>query len=177
MKHTGMALAAFLFCTAAAGIAQMEAPPKPGPELKKLDVFAGSWTIAGDMKSGPMGPGGSMTENEKCEWMEGGFYLVCHTDYKSSMGNGVGISVMGYSADDKVYTYREFGSTGEFDDSKGTVDGDTWTWTNETKMGAMTMKGKFIMKMLSPTSYDFKFDMSQDGTKWMTVMDGKATKK
>src|ERR1700683_1511124 len=114
MKHTGMALAAFLFCAATA-LAQMEAP-KPGPELKKLDVFAGSWTLTGDMKTTPMGPGGSLTESEKCEWMEGGFSLVCHTDYKSSMGNGVGISVMGYSADDKVYTYREFGSTGEFGD-------------------------------------------------------------
>jgi len=59
-----------------------------------------------------------MTENEKCEWMEGGFYLVCHSDYKSSMGNGMGLSVMGYSADDKAYTYREFNSFGEFDDSR-----------------------------------------------------------
>jgi hypothetical protein len=32
------------------------------------------------------------------------------------------------------------------------------------------------MKMTSATSYNFTFDMSQDGTKWSTVMDGKATK-
>ena len=42
---------------------------------------------------------------------------------------------MGYSADDKTYTYREFNSFGEFDDSRGTVDGDTWTWNNDEKMG------------------------------------------
>ncbi len=101
---------------AAAATAQMQ-PPKPAPELKKLDVFVGSWTLDGTMKPGTMGPGGTMTENEKCEWMEGDFYLVCHSDYKSSMGNGVGLSVMGYSADEKAYTYREFNSFGEFDDS------------------------------------------------------------
>jgi len=32
------------------------------------------------------------------------------------------------------------------------------------------------MKWTSKTSYNFMYDMSQDGTKWNTVMDGKATK-
>ena len=175
MKRAGMIFALWIIATAAA-MAQMQ-PPKPAPELKKLDTFVGSWTLDGTMKPGMMGPGGSMTENEKCEWMEGSFYLVCHSDYKSSMGNGVGLSVMGYSADDKAYTYREFNSFGEFDDSRGSLDGDTWTWTNEEKMGGMTMKGRFTMKITSASSYNFTFDMSPDGTKWSTVMDGKASKK
>ena len=175
MKRTGMTLAAAVMFAAAA-MAQTGAP-KPGPELKNLDVFVGMWTLAGSLKPGMMGSGGTMTENEKCEWMEGGFYLVCHSDYKGSMGAGVGLSVMGYSADDKVYTYREFNSYGEFDDSKGTLDGDTWTWTNDEKMASMTMKGRFTMHMTSAASYTFAFDMSQDGTKWSTVMDGKASKK
>jgi hypothetical protein len=160
---------------AVVAVAQMEMP-KPGPELKKLDMFAGTWMLDGEMKASAMGPGGKMTENEKCDWMEGGFFLVCHSDYSSSMGNGTGISFMGYSSDDKAYTYREFNSWGEFDDSKGSVDGDAWTWTSEEKMGSMTMKGRFTMKMTSPTSYNFTFEMSPDGTKWSTVMDGKATK-
>lgn len=175
MKQVWMIFAAIML-VATAAMGQTQAP-KPGPELKKLDVFAGSWTLEGSMKPGAMGPGGSMTETEKCEWMEGNFYVVCHSDFKSSMGNGVGLSVLGYSADDKAYTYREFNSYGEFDDSKGTVDGDTWTWTSDEKMGGMTMKGRFTMKITSATSYNFTFDMSQDGTKWSTVMDGKATKK
>jgi hypothetical protein len=175
MRQAGMILVAALMLAGAA-MAQGE-PAKPGPEVKKLDVFAGTWSLDGTMKPGAMGPGGSMTESEKCEWMEGGFYLVCHADYKSSMGNGVGLAVMGYSVEDKVYTYREFNSFGEFDDSKGTLDGDTWTWTSDEKMGGMTMKGRFTMKMTSATSYSFMFDMSQDGTKWTTVMDGKASKK
>jgi Protein of unknown function (DUF1579) len=173
MKTLATISAACLILAAAALAQDM---PKPGPDHKKLDVFAGSWTLDGDMKAGAMGPGGKVTEYEKCEWMEGGFYLVCHTDFKSSMGNGTGISIMGYSTDDKAYTYREFNSWGEFTDSKGSVDGDTWTWTNDEKMGAMTMKGKFTMKIVSATSYNFMFEMSQDGTKWATVMDGKATK-
>jgi hypothetical protein len=174
MKTTGMMLTACLLISASA-LAQMEMP-KPGPEHKKLDMFAGSWTLDGDMKASPMGPGGKMTETEKCAWMEGGFFVVCNSIFKSSMGDGTGISVMGYSADDKAYTYREFNSWGEFDDSKGSVDGDTWTWTSDEKMGPNTMKGRFTMKIVSPTSYNFMFEMSQDGTKWTTIMDGRATK-
>src|SRR5208337_4162406 len=148
MRRMGMIFLTALLWEAVA-VGQMQ-PPKPGPELKKLEVFAGTWTLDCNMKPGEMGPGGAMTENEKCEWMEGGFYLVCHADYKSeAMGNGTGLSAMGFSADDKAYTYREFNSMGEFEDARGTVDGATWTWTSDEKMGAMTMKGRFTMKNVS----------------------------
>jgi hypothetical protein len=38
------------------------------------------------------------------------------------------------------------------------------------------MKWRYIETILSPTSYTIKFEMSQDGNTWSTVMDGKATK-
>jgi len=92
------------------------------------------------------------------------------------MGNGTETSYLGYDANDKVYTYDSFNSMGEADHSKGKVDGDTWTWASDSKMGGQTMKGQFIMKVSSSASYSFKFDMSPDGTTWTTVMGGKATK-
>jgi hypothetical protein len=175
MKTFGMMCAVILIVVALAS-AQMPMP-KPGPEQKKLDVFAGSWTLDGDLKPGPMGPGGKVTENETCEWMEGDFYLLCHVKFISAaMGNGSGLSFMGYSNDDKAYTYRSFNSWGEFEDAKGSWDKDTITWTSDDKMGGMTVKGRFTMKNISTTSYNFLYEISQDGTKWTTVMDGKATK-
>jgi hypothetical protein len=175
MKPFGILLTTLLLLVVAA--AAQEAP-KPGPEHKKLDVFAGSWTLEGDIKPTPMGPGGKMTENEKCEWMDGSFFLVCHVDFKSaSMGSGSGLSVMGYSSDDKVYTYHEFNSWGETMNSKGSVDGNTWTWTSDEKMGNTPMKGRFIMKLTSATAYTFTYETSPDGTQWTLLVDGTATKK
>jgi len=173
---------AILLSIAAISAAALAQEVKPGPEQKKLDLLAGTWTIEGDMKSGSMGPAGKMTENEKCEWMDGNFFLICHATYQSSQGNGTGLSILGYSSDDKSYTYREFNSWGEFTESKGSVNGDTWTWLNEEKindpkMGAKTYKGKFTMRFVSSDIYNFTFEMSEDGTKWTTVMDGKAAKK
>jgi hypothetical protein len=174
MKRTSVTLLGMLLFSVAA-VAQM-GPPKPGPELKKLDYFLGTWTSDGDMKPGPMGPGGKFTSTGHGEWMDGGFFLVIHSDFKSGMGNSTGTAYMGYDPQEKVYTYDEFNSMGENIHSKGAVDGDTWSWSNDMKMGQQTMKAHYTMKALSPTSYTFKFEVSSDGSKWDTVMDGKATK-
>ncbi len=118
-----------------------------------------------------------MTLSEESKWMDGGFFVVIRSTFKGgAMGNGTGIAFMGYDPQEKVYTYDAFNSMGEVVHAKGTVDGDTWTWTNEMKMGPQTMKGRYTAKVLSPTSYTYKFEMSADGTKWDLVMDGKDTK-
>ncbi|MGA9528420.1 MAG: DUF1579 family protein [Terriglobales bacterium] len=169
--------AVLLVCIAVAGVtlAQME-KMTPAPELKKLDYFAGNWTSVGEVKPGPMGPGGKTLLHEHVAWMEGKFFLEIHADYKTPQGNGTEIAFIGYDTQEKMYTYDEFDSQGEAVHAKGTVDGDTWTWTNEMKMGDKTMKTRYTEKVLSPTSYSYKFEMSPDGTQWNLVMDGKDTK-
>jgi hypothetical protein len=110
--------------------------------------------------------------------MDGKYFLVNHSDMDfGSMGKGKELAVMGYDSDNKVYTYTAFNSMGEAEKSTGTVNGDTWTWTSDEHVGGMTMKGRFTMKVLSPTSYTMKFELSPDGTKWATAMEGTATKK
>jgi len=62
---TMVAVAAACLILAAAALAQQAS--KPGPDHKKLDVFAGNWMIDGEIKPGSMGPGGKITEYERCE--------------------------------------------------------------------------------------------------------------
>jgi hypothetical protein len=175
MKRTFAIVISTLLLTALA-FAQM-APPKPAPELKKLDYFSGAWSSSGDMKPGPMGPGGKFSESGSGDWMDGGYFLVIHSDFKGGeMGNAKGVAYMGYDPQEKVYTYDAFSSMGENIHSKGTLDGDTWNWASDMKMGPKTFKSRYTMKILSPTSYTFKAEMSEDGTKWDTMMEGKATK-
>ena len=174
-RALGIVIATLLLVSAA--FAQME-PPKPGPEHKKLDYFVGSWASDGDMKPSPFGPGGKITAIEESKWMDGGFFVVIHSTYDGgAMGKGTALAVMGYDPDQKVYTYDEYNTQGEAVHSKGTVDGDTWTWVNDMKMGPKTIKGRFTMKIVSPTLYNYKYEMSEDGTKWNMVMEGKDTKK
>jgi hypothetical protein len=171
-------LAAGLLAATAAIQAQekkMEAP-KPGPEVKKLGYFVGSWTSAGEIKQNPFMPVGKMTSTSKCEWFPGGFHVVCHESGKGPMGAMHGLGIMAYNAEDKVYTYAGADSSGMSVAAKGNVDGTTWTYTSEDKMGGKTFHGRYTMVAASPDSYTFKYEMSEDGNTWMTLMDGKTTK-
>jgi hypothetical protein len=151
--------------------------PKPGAEQKNLGFFAGNWKTTGDLKPGPMGPGGKFTGTEHIEWMPGGFFLVSHTQGSSAMGKQTGMAVYGYDAEKKVYTYDEFNSMGQNVHATGSFDGKVWSWTNDMTMGGEPMKGRFVLTETSPTSYTFKFDMSQDGgANWTPVMDGSGSK-
>jgi hypothetical protein len=165
-----------LLSIASSARAQSETP-RPAPELKKLDYFAGTWTTEGEIKPGPMGSGGKFTGTNRVEWMEGGFFLVTRSEFNGAMGKGAETAYMGYDSDDKMYTYDSFNTLGEADHAKGNVDGDTWTWQSKTRMGAQTMKGRLTIKMLSATAYNFKFETSPDGTTWTAVLEGKTRKK
>jgi len=151
--------------------------PKPAPEVSKLDYLAGDWISEGDMKPGPMGPGGKITSTDQVKWMDGKFFIVMNSKFKGAMGDGTALAVMGFDPDKKVYTYNEYNSMGQVNHSEGTITGDTWNWTSDENMGGQTFKGRYTMKVLSPTAYSFKYEVSQDGTSWTTVMDGKSTKK
>jgi len=179
MKRTSEVV--LIFCvmlfTAAALQAQM-GPPTPAPELKKLDFLAGDWTAEGTVNPGPGMPGGKFTESTHAEWMEGNFFLIEHSNADmAGMGKFKEYAVLGYDTDKRLYTYTAFNSMGQAESATGTLDGDTWTWTSDEHMGGQTMKGRFTMKVTSPTSYAMKYELSQDGTNWMTGMEGKATKK
>ncbi len=166
-----------LTCLFATVLARGQMPmPTPAPELKKLDFLAGNWSTDGELKPGPMGPGGKLTGTTHNEWMEGNFFLASHGSFGGPMGKGTEVAYMGYDADQKMYTYNAFNSLGEHDSAAGTVEGDTWTWHSDENMGGQKMRGRYTMKILSPTAYTYKFEISPDGSNWSTVMDGKATK-
>jgi hypothetical protein len=177
MRRISLSLATLfvMMLVVVSATAQMPTPT-PAPELSKLDFMAGNWTSEADVKPGPMGPGGKMTSTDHIEWMEGKFYLVMHSKFKGAMGDGMSLSVFGYSPEKKVYTYNDF-SMGQNGYSEGTVDGDSWTWNSNDSYGGQSFKGRFTVKVVSPTAYTYKYEMSQDGTNWTTIMDGKSTKK
>lgn len=178
MKRISFAVLSILFVTLTTAALYAQQPPPPAPELKKLDMFTGSWIAEGTMSPGPGFPGRKFAINSNAEWMEGNYFVVEHGDFDfGAVGKGKELTIMGYDPDRKVYTYTAFNSLGQAETSTGTVDGDTWTWSSDEHFGGMTMKGRFTMKVLSPTSYTMKFELSQDGKDWNTAMEGKATKK
>lgn len=152
--------------------------PKPGPEHKKLGYFVGQWKMEGEWKPGAMGPGGKVTATDKCEWFEGGYSVVCHSQGTNPMGPSKSIGILGYSMEDKAYTYTGVDNSAMTFTSvpHGTVQGDTWVYTDEGKMGGQMMKTKVTIKELSPTAYTFKMETAGSDGKWTTMMESKSTK-
>jgi len=163
----------------AIGSAAAQAPqaPKPGPEQKVIGYFAGKWTSEGEMKPGPFGPGGKMTSTDTCEWFAGGFHLVCRGQGSGAMGPMTTLGILAYNPAEKAYTFHGIDSTGMVDYSKGKKSGNTWTFASKSEMNGKPFHSRYTMVEASPTSYTFKWDTSEDGTKWTTVMQGKSTKK
>lgn len=157
-------------------VAKAEELPKPAPELKRLDYFVGTWIAEGVVKPGPMGPGGKFTATNRVQWMDGGFFLVTQSEFSGVIGKGSETAYMGWDGHDRMYTYDSFNTLGGADHAKGTLDGDTWTWRSETRMGAQTMKGRLTIQMLSASAYSFKYETSPDGARWSTVLEGQDTK-
>lgn len=152
--------------------------PKPSAEHQRLGYYVGTWSTEGEMKPSEMGPGGKMTGTDKCTWFEGGFAVVCHSEGKGPMGPGKSIGILGYSAEEKVYTYYGVDNTGMTMTTvpHGKLQGDTWTYNDESMMGGKKVKSRVIIKELSPTQYTFKMDMQKPDGTWATVMESKSTK-
>jgi hypothetical protein len=180
MNKIGVRLAqlSFAFVCLAATLSAQAPPGKPGPEHEKLGYFVGKWTSEGEMKPSPFGPGGKTTMTETCAWFEGRFVVVCHSEGKSPMGPAKGIAIMSYSTEEKAYTYYAADSMGMSMATvpHGSMQGDTWTYTDESMMGGQKVKSRFTMKVQSPTAYTFSWEAQGSDGKWMSIMEGKATK-
>ena len=161
-----------------AAAAQAPQAPKPGPEHQRLGYFVGKWTGEGEMKASPMGPGGKMTSNDTCEWFEGRFAVICHSEGKSPMGPMKSVGILGYSSEEKVYTYYAVDNSNMTMASvpRGTLKGDTWTYNDESLMGGQKVKSRTTIKELSPTAYEFKVELQGPDGKWTPLMESKATK-
>jgi Protein of unknown function (DUF1579) len=154
----------------------MASDPQPAQELRKLDYFTGTWVLTGEMKPGRMGPGGKMVEKDRNSWMDGGFFLIAHSEFKTPMGDGSGVAYLGYDPIEKVYTYDEFNSIGEAIHSRGKVEGDNWIWAGERKTDDGITSTRVIQRITSPNSYDFRFETAKNAEGWRAVMEGKAVK-
>jgi hypothetical protein len=150
-------------------------PPKPGPEVKRLAYFVGNWKEEG--KSTAHGMEGPVSSTQKWEWVSGGFFIVGHSDNKSPVGEFQIMAVVGYDPGTKMYTYNAFDSWGELVTAKGSVSGDTWTWTTEMMMGGKSIKTRLTEKEVSETQYTLKYESSPDGgNTWTSDLESTFTK-
>jgi hypothetical protein len=162
-------------------VAAAQAPPPaatPGPEHQRLGYFVGKWTSEGEMKGMGEGPAGKTTTTDTCEWFDGHFAVICRSEGTTPMGPSKSIGILGYSPEEKVYTYYGIDNSnmGMASVPKGTIEGDTWTYTDEMTMGGAKVKSRVTIKELSPTAYTFRMEAQGPDGKWVPMMETRNTK-
>lgn len=171
----GGSLAAVLMATISAQ--QTPSMPQPGAEQKNIQRFAGTWQMEGTMQPSPLGPGGKMTGTETCRMFEGGWHMVCDSSGTSPMGAMKGHSILTHDRAAKQYRFFAINTMPDAEMATGTYMSGTWTWEGKMELApGKSMRSRFTITESSPTVHLYKWEMSEDGTKWTTVMEGKGTK-
>jgi hypothetical protein len=176
MKRFAIVIAVF---SMSAGVLVQQKPemPKPGPEHQRLGTFVGNWTFEGEMKPGPMGPGGKMTGTDRVQWVGGNFFVERRFEGKGPMGTISGVEILGYDPAKKVYTYHVFDSFGTMGSGTMTLSGSTWTAAGTSSTGGKVMHDRCKLAFgAGSTTLTFTCDMSSDGKTWTPSFEGKATK-
>jgi hypothetical protein len=183
MLRSALRVAGVLACTfavllAAVATAFAQAPemPKPGAEQKNLAYFEGTWKTEATMKPSPFGPGGPISATETCRMFEGGWHLVCDNEGSGAMGPMKGHVLMTYDLEARQYRYFAISTLPAAEMATGTFAANTWTWTSEATLDGKKIESRFVINVLSPTSYTMKWESSTDGKSWQTVLEGKAAK-
>lgn len=167
---------ALVLALASSGVAAQPPKPTPGPEHKRLAIFAGQWNFEGEAKESPLGPAGKFTGTETCEWFAGGFQLVCRSKGTGPKGPATGMSVMSYDPGRKAYTYYALSSLGDNIFVHGQVQGKVWTWSDESTIEGKTVKFVATITEETPTSNSFRLEVSVDGGPLTVIETGKSTK-
>ena len=149
------------------------APPKPGPEHKKLEYFVGKWTVEGEIKANGFVPAGKTVSTETCTLGPGGFYVESRAEGGQLPTR---LAIVAYDSHAKVYTSYYANSVGLVGTATGSVDGNTWTWMEEDKFAGNAIKGITTVTMLSPTQYTIKYEMADGKGGYTTIVEGKATR-
>lgn len=177
-KRICLVTAISVFVSGAVFAEDAKGPPKPTAEHKRLGYFVGTWKTEGKMNPSSMGPGGKMTSLDKCTWFDGGFAVVCQGDGTAAGAPMKSLGILGYSAEEKVYTYHGIDTSGMVMTTvpRGKLQGDTWTYDEESMMGGKKVKSRVTIKELSPTEYTFSWAMQGPDGKWATIGESKSTK-
>ena len=176
MKPIGLSIAMLMMCVSIL-TAQAPAAPKPGPEHQKLGAFVGNWTFTGEMKAGPMGPGGKMTGSDRIVWIANNFAVERRFDGKGPMGSMNGLELIAYDSAKKTYIYQYADSTGVVGGGTATNTGNVWTFTGTGSMGGKSMQERCNLTFgAGNATLKIACEMSGDGKSYAPMFEGTATK-
>jgi hypothetical protein len=141
-----------------------QAPPKPGPEHKRLDIFIGNWITEGTTIKAEGARSLAIRASDVYEWIPSGFFVL-HTAYGRIGEVDVGgTEIIGYDAARGKYRSHFFDSFGNVTTQDLTFGDGAWTWQGVTTRATAVFSddGK------TQTAHHERTD---DGATWLPSME------
>jgi hypothetical protein len=167
--------------SAIAGDQSQTTPPKrgPDPEVEKLAVMVGRFTVEDELKAGVMGPNSpamKYTGTEDCRWAAGGFAVICEAALYRPGRKYSEASFVYYDPASKTYRYHAVDSSGGIESKTGTVNGDVWTWLGESNFAGKLYHTRYIMKFVSKDSFEYTDESGESENSMKVFVSGKETR-
>jgi len=164
-----------------AGDQSQTTPPKPGPgpEVQKLAVMVGRFTVEDELKAGALGPNSpamKFSGTDDCRWTAGGFAVICEAALSRPGRKYSEASFVYYDPTSKTYRYHAVDSSGGIENKTGTVNGDVWTWLGESVFAGKLYHTRYIMKFVSADSYEYTDESGESESSMKVFVSGKETR-
>jgi hypothetical protein len=179
MMKSPFAFALMLLSVPTLALAQpaAEPAPGPGPEIREMGYYAGSWEGHGETLAGPFGEAGALSSHMTCEWFTGGFQMVCRGEETGPSGARGFLNIKSWDEVTRTYSEYSVSSLGESEYSRGgTLDGNRLTWTIEQDLGGTPTRIRYTEVRVSPVLMTYQAEISVDGQPWSTLARGEIAK-
>jgi hypothetical protein len=168
-----------LACASSVIVAGAQSPTTPGPEVKKLAVMVGRFTVEDELKAGAMGPNSpamKFSGTEDCRWTAGGFGVICEAALYRPGRKYSESSFVYYDPTSKTYKYHAVDSSGGVENKTGTVNGDVWTWLGESTFAGKLYHTRYTMKFVSADSFEYTDESGESESSMKVFVSGKETR-
>jgi hypothetical protein len=168
-----------LACAASVIVAGAQSHTAPGPEVKKLAVMVGRFTIEDEVKAGAMGPNSPAMKfrgTDDCRWTAGGFAVICEATLYRPGTKYSETSFVYYDPASRTYQFHGVDSSGGVEDKTGTVNGDVWTWLGESNFAGKLFHTRYIMKFVSADAYEYTDESGESESQMKVFVSGKETR-
>ena len=118
MKRIATAIGTLCLTLSAASVQAQDPEQAPPPELKRLNVWIGDWTLSGTAQDQPGGPRYNLDWQLHEHWVLNGFFMQVDQIWRGAGQVLRSLEMLSYDPKKRIYTDSGFGS-----------DGTTWSLT------------------------------------------------
>ena len=154
-----------------------DAPKKPGPEHKKLEILTGKWKWEETSEKTPFGLAGKSTHRSERRFIHGGFFLESQGKGRAPDGPYSWTTIYYYDPDNRAFRLFSCDNTGVVSTQLLTIEGSTMTTTWEQQADGKNYRCKEVsINATDGQSCTYEWSYSGDGVTWKPWLKGTGRK-